>query len=516
MRDIRDVKIADLLVDQANYRLPPQANQRDAIREMVRDQKRKLTVLGLDILTHGLSPSELLLASESTDQPGKFVVYEGNRRVTALKVMESPELALGLPTEQAFKRLGEQFKAKPIRSVDVCVVPDRETAMFWIQRRHTTGHNGAGVEGWGAMAQDRHDRDHDRPARRAIMAMELLEDGSDEWRRVSTRLEPRTTTVDRVLDMPYFEATLGVHFDTQEVVIEFENEDQQAGEDLLRRILTEMADPIFKFERVETADDRRTFIDSFSSYSVKKKDPTPADADTGTSDSTHEGKGDATPAAGAPDANSGQTGTGTQDTNSGSGAGSPTGSGESSGTTSGAGSASDTGSSAGSSTSGGRGTRKRKDPLQRDTLAPTKQPYLLRVSGLRMSKLYEECKALKVDKHRNAAAVLMRVFLELSTDQFIKIKGLPVPTGMAQNGKSWDDVKLKPKIEAVTAALDPRKVDRGLDSARSAGADFIHGIPTLHRYVHGLDYVPEPSELKATWERWHPYLHRLHETINPL
>ena len=55
MRDIRDVKIADLLVDQANYRLPPQANQRDAIREMVRDQKRKLTVLGLDILKHGLS-----------------------------------------------------------------------------------------------------------------------------------------------------------------------------------------------------------------------------------------------------------------------------------------------------------------------------------------------------------------------------------------------------------------------------------------------------------------------------
>lgn len=140
MRDIREFRLADLLVDQANYRLLPQPTQRDAIRAMIVDQGRKLTVLARDILEFGLSPGELLLVSESPDQPGRFVVYEGNRRITALKVMETPELAAGLATEAVFRQLGDRFKSNPRRTVDASVVADRETAMFWIRRRHTRGH----------------------------------------------------------------------------------------------------------------------------------------------------------------------------------------------------------------------------------------------------------------------------------------------------------------------------------------------------------------------------------------
>lgn len=500
MRDIREFRLADLLVDQANYRLLPQPSQRDAIRAMIVDQGRKLTVLARDILEFGLSPGELLLVSESPDQPGRFVVYEGNRRITALKVMETPDLAAGLPTEAVFRQLGDRFKANPRRTVDASVVADRETAMFWIQRRHTRGHEGAGVEDWNPFAQDRYDRDHDKPARRSIMAMDLLDDGSPEWKRVEARLEGRTTSVDRVLDMPYFESTLGVRFDTVAVEIHYENGDRAAGDLLLRRVLTAMADPLFKFEQIEKVEDRQQFIESFAPWAVKAA-------------AASEGQG-----AGS----AGTSGAGT--------AGSPAGQGSDQGTA-GQGSGGRGAESQGSSGQGGSGQQgtdtaaggqgsgsgqgRNRDPLVRDTLAPSRSPYLLSVAGLRLTKLYDECKAIKVDRQRNAAAVLMRVFLELSTDHFIAQRKLPVPAGAAKGGKAWKDMHLQQKVEAVVRELDPKGIDKGLDAARSAGSDFLHGFKTLHRYIHGVDYMPDPTELKDTWVRWHPYLDRLHATLNP-
>lgn len=474
MVDLRTVALADVFVDQKNYRLPPQPTQRDALRAMVSDQGQKLTVLARDILTHGLSPGELLLASEHPSNPGKFIVHEGNRRITSLKVMESPELAAGLITERAFKRLGDAFAANPIREVLISVLPDRENAMFWIQRRHTTGHKGAGTEVWDPYAQDRHDRDHGRPARTSIMALEFSHEDSDEWREVEARLSTRTTTVDRVLDMPYLAEALGILIDPKAVTITFENRDEDAGVALLRRILMAMGAPDFRFGLVEDEGDRRRFIDTFSEWAVTRDEEADStDEDEGEQDETRTGKTD------------GDTGE----------------------------------SESRDEKEGGKGNdardrRAKKDPLARDTLASSRSSLVLHVEGVRLAKLYLECRAIKVGKHPNAAAILMRVFLELSTDEFLE-REVPLPVGMAAAGKKWSDAHLEKKIGAAVEAIDPTGKDKSLDAARRTGPDFLHGVSVLHSYVHSRTFVPAPDELKRTWDRWHPYLKRLHDALNP-
>ena len=66
---------------------------------MVRRQGEKLLELAQDILDVGLSPGEPLWVAPDPRAQGKFVVLEGNRRITALKVMDNPALASGTDFE---------------------------------------------------------------------------------------------------------------------------------------------------------------------------------------------------------------------------------------------------------------------------------------------------------------------------------------------------------------------------------------------------------------------------------
>lgn len=53
---------------------------------MIGNQKDKLCVLASDIAEHGLNPLEIIGVYPSDLYDGLYVVGEGNRRVTALKL----------------------------------------------------------------------------------------------------------------------------------------------------------------------------------------------------------------------------------------------------------------------------------------------------------------------------------------------------------------------------------------------------------------------------------------------
>src|SRR5437773_11133994 len=92
---IQNIPLTDLLLDPENYRLEPQATQLATIHAMIAEQDEKLIDLAEDIVDlGGLSPIVLTAVCPSSD-PEKYMVLEGNRRVTALKLLKDPELAVG-------------------------------------------------------------------------------------------------------------------------------------------------------------------------------------------------------------------------------------------------------------------------------------------------------------------------------------------------------------------------------------------------------------------------------------
>ena len=104
MAEVKSVNLQNLLLSLDNPRYGTTTNQNQALRTMVQRQGRKLTKLAEDIVENGLNPTELVMVTP-TDQPERYIVVEGNRRVAAMKLLSSPELidSLGLAKATAIR-----------------------------------------------------------------------------------------------------------------------------------------------------------------------------------------------------------------------------------------------------------------------------------------------------------------------------------------------------------------------------------------------------------------------------
>lgn len=264
------LKLHQLRLDLENYRLGPRKTERDAIRAMIEDQGNKLVRLAKDILLmKGVNPGEPIWVVPSTTR-GRYIVEEGNRRITALKLMETPSLADETPVSKQFRRLAKAYADDPIREVEVRVYSSREEVLPWKRRRHMTAASGVGLAPWKPMAKGRANKDLGLEAPRFLAVAELLADDKDPaWNEIVEALDSRWTTVDRVLNADPFSDLLGVYIDPKTYTVAFENGDARAGRALLFRILATIAAPDFEFSEIEDKDDRERFIRKFVGWSVK-------------------------------------------------------------------------------------------------------------------------------------------------------------------------------------------------------------------------------------------------------
>ena len=141
---------------------------------------------------------------------------------------------------------------------------------------------------------------------------------------------------------------------------------------------------------------------------------------------------------------------------------------------------------------------------------------LAKVPGTRLNRIYRECRETGLAGNENAAALLLRVFIELSTDAYLFEKKVPLPAKLTAKGRSdWAEygVTLDDKIRAVMAEVDTTaRTKKLLKSARVALAN-AHGhgsIDTLHAYFHNLDMNPDVPGLRHGWDTWEHYLALVH------
>ncbi|WP_428151118.1 hypothetical protein [Brevundimonas sp.] len=460
---------------------------------MIDDQGIKLVRLARDIiLMEGISPGEPVWVVPSGTR-GQYIVEEGNRRVTALKLLETPALADGTSVSKQFRRLAKAYAENPIREVDARLFEKRADVAPWKRRRHMTAGSGVGLDRWNTFGKGRANRDIGLDAPRSLAVVELFaDDKSDAWAELLEALDGRWTTVDRVLNSAPFKDVLGVSIDTKTSVVAFENGDEKAGRDLLKRVLTAMAAPDFEFAHVESIEDRTAFIRKFADYSVKAK---PSDGGQGTTPT-------ASPSPPSPDE-----------------------------TTPGAEPISPPSATPGGDTSTSPDvaapepsevpTPSRRDSADanRKTLAPPDGPRLLPVEGIRLLPLYNECKKIKVKGNENAAAFLVRVFIELSSENYLQEKNVQLPPSLrAKQISNWEDyrVKLSQKVEAVALHIDPTKRASIFVQAREAIQKEAVGsfsITMLHSYFHNRHVLPDEATIKASWDGWEAYLRAVYVAL---
>lgn len=145
---IKFVKLTELVLDEENPRLP---------ESVPRDQQSMLNFISettaieelMDaIAENGYFPGEPLIVAPNTKDKNTYVVVEGNRRLTALKLLQDP--ANCSKPGSRMTEIAVQAKNRPT-DVPVVVRPTRSEVLPYLGFRHITG-----VKQWEPLAKARY------------------------------------------------------------------------------------------------------------------------------------------------------------------------------------------------------------------------------------------------------------------------------------------------------------------------------------------------------------------------
>ena len=156
MRDIRVIPLDKIKLDQENVRFGNDIalNQREAIKLMLSnpDDAKKILRLAEHIVENGLDPTELQLVTP--DEDGNFIVLEGNRRLTALKLLQRPDLCASDRGYKGFAKAHSQLLNGIPENLQCSVVESRIAGDLWIELKHTGENRGVGRVGWDSDIRD--------------------------------------------------------------------------------------------------------------------------------------------------------------------------------------------------------------------------------------------------------------------------------------------------------------------------------------------------------------------------
>lgn len=429
------IPVTDLRLDTKNPRLPDvQKSQVEAIHTMAKVEQDKLIALAAHIVSHGLNPADRFIVIPDDDN--SYAVLDGNRRLTVLRALNSPDLITDLLSEKStrqLKRLAEQFSVAPVTDVYCVVFADRQHADTWIELLHDGESGGAGLVRWSAQQRSRyHSRKGQKPYHLQILDF-VAENGelSELTReRISLGRFP-SSTLQRLLGTPYVRDKLGIDKINGEAVVTFPKSEVLKG---LTRVIEDIGSGAIKVDSLMRQTDRINYINRLDSSELP--------------DSAK--RIDATSLEDAPE----ESVDNSLDQNK---------------------------------------PRERRHSTSRKCLVPSR--LRLEINVARLNDIYIELKRrLVVGDTPNAVAVLLRAFFEMSIDEYIDKNKIKVDgrATLASKGKAVADYM---QHNSVLSQHELRPIRRALDTQTDP-----YSTTTLHSYVHNRRVTPGPNELKATWD----------------
>jgi hypothetical protein len=139
----RILPLSSLNVNRANDRHGELENETAAIAWLFNNREVHMKNLAKDIVETG-GIYEPPLVSPNGD---KFIVFDGNRRVTCLKILQDPRKAPNAELKAYFSDLRSKMP-KPIERIHCRIEPDRDRVDEILYRRHTGSQAGVGQSTW--------------------------------------------------------------------------------------------------------------------------------------------------------------------------------------------------------------------------------------------------------------------------------------------------------------------------------------------------------------------------------
>lgn len=486
--EIKPISLNLIRLDQENVRFGNDVaeSEREAIELLMADPEdaRKILRLAEHIAENGLDPTELQLLTPDGD--GRYIVLEGNRRLTALKLLQKPDLCPVPKLAKSFIELNQQLGDALPEDIDCSIVPTREAGDIWIELKHTGENRGVGRVGWDSDIRD------ERRARqtgvesigRQIRNLVKNEASifSDDIRSGVHHIP--VTTLTRLFSSRPAQDAFQLHVIGKKLIPMVELNCIAPSVEFAISLFVESG---YNVNDIKSADDRCRFIaqipEELLALSLSTKDRASGQNENGSGQSAEVN----------PSSNTNQFSANNPQEPDQSNGGAP---------------GKDSSGQFGSGQNQAK-TRARPSSKNRKYLFP----WSLNITNSRINEIYRDLRnVLLVEKCPNSVAICFRVLIEVSCDNYTKRfenlsnKVLKVDNG--QNLKERD--KLSHKVSAVATHLfnEDKISNHEMKSIRKRATsnDTIGSIDHFNQFVHGSASSPIASELKDIAEEYKPFL----------
>jgi hypothetical protein len=237
------VPLARLRLNNENDRHGPVPSEHEALGWLLTHHRDEMVNLAQDLAQFGLSPIEsILVLPAGNDASGEFVVWEGNRRVAALKLLDDSNRAHDGTLRRRFTEIFGKAQVPVPDTIECVVAPSAEVADRLIELRHQGPQEGVGTLPWNPQQKERHQQ---RLGKRGRYA--LTQDVVDAFRdKLDPDLQERIrsprfaySTVDRILKNAGARKFLGLSTDGGVLKRTLDERETLKG---LTKILSDVAD----------------------------------------------------------------------------------------------------------------------------------------------------------------------------------------------------------------------------------------------------------------------------------
>lgn len=438
-----NLTIDDLLFHSENPRIGSVSSQRDALQKILDEQEDKLAELAESIATDGMSPIERILVRPEKPEGKRFVVMEGNRRLAALKLLTNPGVLTSMSVASALQKRFEALAKDFDRSTVEPLACFESADEVETNKWIYLRHTGEN-KGRGVVPWSAIASRRFMGTDPALQALELVKSygNLDEKEKVLLGDSFPITTLERLLDTKDVREVIGVDVKDRKLRTGLPGDELMKP---LRRMVMDLATKQVNVSKLKNKAAQLEYVKGFGAEdkpNLKKISDVREIADF----KANEFKSTAKP----------------------------------------------------------KPTKKSYDPSDRLHVVP--RGLRLNVSKAKVAEIFGELKSLRMDDHPNACAVLLRVFLELSLESYMRTNSIDTQFKDPRSGRILDK-DLKNKLQVVISDLvtkGAKKKDfEAVARAVNDKASPLY-IRLLHGYVHSLFQTPKVRDLRLAWDEAEP------------
>jgi len=419
------VELSKLNVNRGNDRHGELENETAAIAWLFTHHQSQMKKLSRDIADSGGIYEPPLVYPEGQS----FIVFDGNRRITCMKLLANPKRAPSSELQKFFAGLKAEWSGSFPTKITCRVETDRDKIDEILFRRHTGSQSGVGQAKWDGRMKTTFVNRTGKGG--GLNVADEIEERLAHAKLLPDRKKVPRSNLNRLLSAEPFRNRVGIS--TAKGKFQFIRK-EDAVLPALARIVDDLANRRITLDDVWDVDRKSDYLDALEKEGIL---PTAADAIDAVGKKAAKAKADKPKA------------------------------------------------------------KPKAQKLQRRTRLIPDVDYGVAWSGRlqRHRAIWEELQFnLELESHPNAIAVLCRVLIELSIDNYIRQAGL---TTVAE-----PDALVKKLVGSAEDLGAKGKVSkRYLEVVRkSRNMDAIISVDTLNKYVHSSSLAPASDHLTAIWD----------------